>query len=1086
MQCFSLTWRSRLRAVSVTAVTLLVATLHDARAYETRTHERLTVAAFNASIMADTTRGPLDALEIDDPHDRRFQSIVPPRSVVIDPLLDERLEPVLTSAAGLVGLGSIYEDHPLSDHPFTRHFFDPQQNGRGMVGAGRPSPEWVIEPGGPGSIAEQNFSIADAREFYLQALTLGDRQARERPTILLLQTMGRVVHHLQDMSQPAHSRDDIHPPWDGDEFEGYTNNQFFRLNRPLPVGGTCGEAEIDLRVFDRAEKFWAFGGRGIAEFAGSNFLSQDTNFRLGLNREWTTDGVHARPTFPANPVYEAPTVAELGIQGPVPASGLRFLVLPILDLASGEGCSNTRAAALTYSSQWSSSANAAFATPAFQLNRFTYEGNYRILLPRAITYSAGMLNYFFRGRMELVSTAVVNNELQVVIRNASAGEFRFAPASGTGVAEFSVYYDASDGQRHAYTVRNNDLTTGNIAYGETHTLSIPMPADVDPSVERPFTLIFNGTIGEEPGIAALKIGQAPDSFLVTPNYLPADGVAGTRLIKSVQGAWQLSTTANGQAGNIDWRGHSAADVLTWDGPQGRYFGASISSPNIYSGGKILTVAPGTVIGAAITRPGERRFLIAAVDAGGVVRIYRRPYQLTYARDGLFNALNNPFGWQQIHSQSMNASSPMFFNASGTEGQVFAGPNFRYRMRISGTTVTPTQLSNVGSFTITNTFSEDRDGEASVDPGPHLSCRARGQACVGARGSCTLPNGQVNTNVCMVWESHEESSTSLTNEHQVVRDNLTSTIVCADYRGDIETLCRIEVNQTPGFSRQVSAGHWNSTHTTTVDASCHGEHSGPKEYRHSYQMDSTDSFTMHFRIGSLDIPLSGQASRWAKNFQSSFSQSYADPPSTPEPLVTYTYLNEQTTFDTKLLYVDARHGIVAYEDNRRHGLNTGSGGATSFINAFGDLWLFDATINRDWTITNRVVVQADREYVVSSRTTVEDSSPGSFRESTGIYYNYGSQCDDPPAQTNSATARYDWNTATFNSTNVHPRVKAGVTQSLSAISNDLFVASIPVWIRQADNTYVREGTWNFLSNGSLETLLPTAPSSATYVRTGIVR
>jgi hypothetical protein len=66
------------------------------------------------------------------------------------------------------------------------------------------------------------------------------------------------------------------------------------------------------------------------------------------------------------------------------------------------------------------------------------------------------------------------------------------------------------------------------------------------------------------------------------------------------------------------------------------------------------------------------------------------------------------------------------------------------------------------------------------------------------------------------------------------------------------------------------------------------------------------------------------------------------------------------------------------------------------------------------------------------------------------------------------------------------VKAGVTQSLSAISNDLFVASIPVWIRQADNTYVREGTWNFLSNGSLETLLPTAPSSATYVRTGIVR
>jgi hypothetical protein len=1085
MQCFSLTWRFRSRAVSVTAVTLLVATLHDARAYETRTHERLSVAAFNASIMADTTRGPLAALDIDDPQERRFQSIVPPRSLVVDPLLDERLEPVMTSAAGLVGLGSIYEDHPLSDHPFTRHFFDPQQNGRGMVGAGRPSPEWVIEPGGPGSIAEQNFSIADAREFYLQALTLGNRQARERPTILLLQTMGRVVHHLQDMSQPAHSRDDIHPPWDGDEFERHTNNQFFRQDRPLPVGGTCGEAEIDLRVFDRAAKFWSFGGRGIAEFAGFNFVSQDTNFRRS-NGVVTTDSVHPQPSFPANPVYEAPTVAELGIQGPIPASSMRFLVLPIRDALSGGGCDNNRAAAMTLSARLSGIIGATIEPPFFQLNRFTYEGNYRILLPRAISYSTGMLNYFFRGRMELVSTGVVNNELQVVVRNASEGEFPFAPASGTGVPEFSVYYDASDGQRHAYTVRNDDLTTGNIAFGETYTLSIPMPADVDPSVQKPFTLIFNGTIGEEPGIAALKIGQTPDSFLVTPNYLPADGIAGTRLIRSSQGAWQLSTTQNARAGNIDWRGHSAEDVLTWDGPQGRYFGASITSPNIFRGGKILSVAPGTVLGVAITRPGERRFLIAAVNAGGAVRIYRRPYQLTYARDGLFNALNNPIGWQLIHSQSMAASSPMFFNASGSEGQVFAGANIRYRLRISGTSVTATQLSNAGAFTITNTSTADRDGEASVDPGPHLSCRARGQACVGPRSSCTLPSGEVRNNVCMVWESREATSSSLTNENRVVRENLTPTIVCADYRGDVEMLCRIEINQTPGGGRQFSGGNWNSMHRTTTNESCGGEHSGPKEYRHSYQQDSSDSFTMHFRIGSLDIPLSGQAHQIAKSYQSSFSQNYADPPSTPEPVVTYTYLHEQTEFDTKLLYVDARNGIVVYEDQRRHGLNAGSGGATSFINSTGELWVFDAMINRDWTITNRVVVQADREYVVSSRTTVEDSSPGTFRENTGIYYNYGSQCDDPPAQTNSVTTRYDWNTATFNSTNVHPRVKVGVTQSLSAISSDLFVASIPIWIRQPNNTYVQEGTWNFLSNGSLGTLLPTAPADAQYVRTGIAR
>lgn len=1077
--------RNMQKAGTIAASLMLLATLRHANAYEVRTHQRLTLAAVEASILADATRGPLNALDIADSRELRFQSIIPAGPVI--PFVDETFHSLRTSAVGLVGLGAIYEDHPHHDPRFVRHFFDPQQNGRGLLGDARPSPEWILEPAGSGSIEEQEFSLADAREFYRQALSLSNRQARERPTILLMQTLGHVVHHLQDMAQPAHVRDDIHPPWEGDDFERYTEVQFADLPTPLPAGGTCGEGPVDLRVFDQAVKFWANGGVGIAEFTSTNFLSRDTVFQFVPNGpvNWITDDNHPLPAYPSNPVFDRPTMAELGVAGSAPNTRLSFLGLPIIDMLTGEGCFNSRAAMLTYSSRWSSSANMPMLMPALALNRHTYEGNYRILLPRAIAYSTGMLNYFFRGRMELVSYEVAGGQVHIVIRNASAAAFPLAQSAGSGIEEFSLYYDARDGQRREFPLQNADLGASVIAHGETYSLSFPLPADVDPLLEKAFTLVFDGTIGLEPGIAALKIGATPDTFLITPNYVPVDGIAGSRLITRVAGGWQVNATANSRAGNVVWRGHAVDDVLSWDGPQGRYFGTSVNSSNIYRGGAVLAVAPGTVIGTAINTQGGQRHLIAAVNANGTVRIYRRPFQLSYQRHGLYDALNNPLGWQLIHSQFIAPSTPMFFNASGNEGQLFGGPAVRYRMRITGTAVSAIQFSNVGNISTTRVVTTDRNGSADVNPGPPLSCKAAGSTCVSERGTCTTPQGQFITNVCPVSEAREAVSNGLVTNWSTTRDNIASSVVCADYRGDIEVLCLVEADETGGLATEDNTARWDSTLRWMTDQSCRITSSGPAQYRHAYNLVETLSSTMQFKLGSLTIPLSGTNNRLEKHYNSIASWTYGNPPA--EPTVSYSLLSETTVFDTKLLYVDARNGIVAHEDHQRHNTETASGSAPAYsLESPNSQYVFLAQGGRASSSTSRVVVQSDREYLVSSRTTPGESSAIAYQENTGFSGTSIATCIDNAPNTSTDVVTSDWNPDNFFGGSVHQNVYGPVSQSFSAISNDRFVASLPIWVRQPSGSYVREGTWNFLSDGTLGSLLPTAPASATYVQTGVVR
>lgn len=1043
------------------------------KAYEVETHRRLTLAAFERSILADSTRGPLAGLGVSDLDERRFNSIPP-----------DDLQSTVESARGLVGLGAIYEDHPdprswppppPSQWRFLRHFYDPQQNGKGL-GVAWSSRQWVLEA--DGDIAEQEFSLHHAREFYMEALTRQDAQSREQQLVLLLQSMGRAVHHLQDMTQPAHVRDDPHPPYpiEDDPYESYTETQFVQNRRPLPAAA-CGEAPIDLHQFDTAAKFWSNAGKGVAEFTSNNFVSQDTNFP----RTGNASSSHPLPPFPAAPVYETTTLGALGISGLWSHVPIRFLGLPVSDAISGGGCLNPRAATLSFLSH-------DLQLPSFphwQLNIFNFEENYRILFPRAINYSAGLIDYFFRGRLELVSYALVGNDVQIVVRNASAAQFAFADGSEAGTEEFSLYYEAQNGERRRWPLANDDLNGATLAHGDMLTLSFPMPADVA-GTDNPFLLVFNGTIGTEAGIASLPIGHSEGSFIVTPNYLPADAVAGTRMIYQEQGAWRLNQQSGGVAGNIDWRGHDPSEVLTWEGPEGRYFGELGESPKIYSGGKVLSIAPGPVLGAAITGGAGPRYLIAAV-AGAGIAIYRRPYQNSYRRDGLYDPLNNPLGWKLLYTHWRSATSPMFFNASGTQGQVFTGSTKRVKMTIAGESVTAVVLDNTGSYKQTTESTYTKSGSAEVNPGPPNECRGQGFRCVGA-GTCTDDNGTTYEDICVVEQLDEDISSNSSQVIRTVTENVVSAVVCADYVGNTEVLCLIEVDETPQLYESRNNGHYTAVHVSTTNASCGLEDSGPARLTYVRDVDYSDSSVMTLRVGSRSIPLWGTLNRVIRQ-----AHSHADwdnPGSWDGPLlVDYVIDDETTTYDSKVLYVDARNDILVYEEHTRVERTLGDGTTNGVDNPAASIYYsYSSNFVRNTRTTSRTIVLANQEFVVSERTTQEPPIASMFGgEPTDVEIRMRlSDCTNRPPNTSTYSTNFTSDPALFFVNAEHSKLYEHGQQGVSAIAPGMFVASIPIWIRQENGSYVREGTWNHLSGGSLPALLPVASADASYAPIGIVK
>ena len=109
--------------------------------------------------------------------------------------------------------------HDEDEFPRSRHHFFNPVRGEALVAGkalGYTSPDWAIEDRGQISgffdsvAADQKFSYRDAQRYFYLGLTKSVPEDRGQNFGKMFQALGQVIHHVQDMAQPQHVRNDLH------------------------------------------------------------------------------------------------------------------------------------------------------------------------------------------------------------------------------------------------------------------------------------------------------------------------------------------------------------------------------------------------------------------------------------------------------------------------------------------------------------------------------------------------------------------------------------------------------------------------------------------------------------------------------------------------------------------------------------------------------------------------------------------------------------------------------------------------------------------------------------------------------------
>lgn len=440
---------------------------------------------------------------------------------------DPSLEQFTTSEAGtgtardLVAAGARLEDDVSTIKRVFNHFYDPQYDnhqGRGLdtpfAVSGHQSPTWALEDVGdvtsiaalssPGGVPQQ-FSFREAQYSYLNSLTLPAAQDRRAAAARMFRTLGHVIHHLQDMAQPQHTRNDTHSPYEpsGRSFyERYTEQVVLDS-----IGGILMNNAMPIPSFPTARRFWtenALAFRGMADFTARNYVSYETGYRTfvvngvervfghadfplpnGLNQDSSQKNIATR------------TIPLRQLNGSVTNEPMDYVVGSVFDGAYANG--------ITYPNKLLAAASLLDKPLAqhgqsrvFSVNQAVFDDHYAILLPRAEAFSAGLINHFFRGRLGFArsgSTTTWN------VQNLSA-----QPLAGT----FRVYTESGTGVRAAHS----GPFSGNLAPSAT----LPVVLTEPPAGTQRLIVVFQGRIGQEPASTADPNWFATAGKVV--NYLP--------------------------------------------------------------------------------------------------------------------------------------------------------------------------------------------------------------------------------------------------------------------------------------------------------------------------------------------------------------------------------------------------------------------------------------------------------------------------------------------------------------------------------------------------------------------------------------
>lgn len=400
-----------------------------------------------------------------------------------------------------VELGGEYEDIPAWYLPYIRslnHFHNPltEEGFRGdclQSSLCVSSTVWALMPLGTQSSLTGNYSWDDVRAYYYTALTgrdysgniiAADKTQRDAYFAETFRGLGQLMHLIEDASVPAHTRNDFHyfynyekwvetnvndirlPNYGSTFFSGTINNiaSFIdtnQYNNPTPDPTVTTNNTI-----------------GLSEYTQANFFSEDTIFGSNFPYPQITQGMPVREDDFTNNMttYKRQYYIKNCCGETKGGLGYRLAAVDLLDY---------------WRQQDPERYGGLSKIPALDDN--VYSDYASLLIPRAVGYSAGLLNYFFRGQIDMVPDT--NSPGNYIIENYG----NEAINANDGV--FTLYYDGTDELRHQ--INWSFPSDGRIsvpaadATGPGKSISVSFPEPTDAMEAGKYVLVFKGKLGNE-------------------------------------------------------------------------------------------------------------------------------------------------------------------------------------------------------------------------------------------------------------------------------------------------------------------------------------------------------------------------------------------------------------------------------------------------------------------------------------------------------------------------------------------------------------------------------------------------------------
>jgi hypothetical protein len=478
-----------------------------------------------------------------------------------------------------------------------------------------------------------------ARGYELAALTNSLCANRNSNAAHLFYALGMILHLNQDLSQPDHVRNDEHDiPWHK-WIENFGKDVYLNETNAFPLE-TNGWSYFQGQGFTKLLDFWDRGlftngtstgldndangvsgaTLGLAEYCNGNFLGEDATYA----EFFKTNSGHYFP-FPSLTNTTQPQLNPHDIPGSVVdtitlrnhKAGSRVFLTK-----TNAGVVVVHHSALHYFAvRNSSKIDSPGMSVAFTINDPDVLQEYHTdLIPKAIEYSAGILDYFFRGNIDAIVKGGTNGVYDVGIVNASSQDF-----NGGG---FQLYYDDASSNRTPVAESFSTAYSTTLASGSGVEASLTLDTNAVT-----YFLIYQGTIGAASGSTCDPV-DTNIAIAITNFTLP-----------------QLSfSPTNGSVG-VAYTG-----AVTWTG---------ISSPTLTTNGSLppglsIDLSDGEITGTP-TNAGTFDFSVTATD-GVTGYAYEQDFEIT---------ITNQINWNNL----VWGSPTIAASGSGTASGAFANNHF---------------------------------------------------------------------------------------------------------------------------------------------------------------------------------------------------------------------------------------------------------------------------------------------------------------------------------------------------------------------------------------------------------------------------